>query len=69
MRFILLILLPLLGVGSNTLKSRYAKSDPVYAEKYADGAAKTDLLGKSKQAIDARHVEGLGGWFAGGEVL
>lgn len=40
--------------------------DPVYAEKYADGAEKFDLVGKAKQAIDARHVEGLGGQYLSG---
>lgn len=41
--------------------------DPVYAEKYAEGAKKTDLLGKAKQALDARHTENLNGmYFSGG---
>jgi hypothetical protein len=48
-----------LSVGCNALKSRYAMSDPVYAEKYAEGAKRDDVLGKLKQAIDARHVEGF----------
>lgn len=48
-------------------KSRYAMDDPVYAEKYQDGAPRGDLLGKLKQALDARHVHGLGGpYFSGG---
>ena len=51
---------------SSMLKSRYAMDDPVYAEKYADGAEKGDLVGKTKQALDARHTEGLGGLYAGG---
>ena len=44
--------------------------DPVYAEKYADGAERFDLLGKAKQAIDARHTEGLDGvlYSGGGQV-
>ena len=40
--------------------------DPVYAEKYADGAERTDILGKLKQASDARYVEGLSGTFFSG---
>lgn len=48
------------------LKSRYAMDDPVYAEKYAIGAEKFDLLGKVKQAIDARHAKGLGGTYLSG---
>jgi hypothetical protein len=38
--------------------------DPVYAEKYADGAEKTDVVGKVKQASDARFVEGTSGLYA-----
>lgn len=43
--------------------------DEVYAAKYADGAGKTDILGKAKQALDARHAAGLGGVYvsAGGQ--
>ena len=52
--------------GCNGFKSRYAMSDPVYAEKYAEGAERGDLLGKAKQAVDARHVKGLSGWFLAG---
>ena len=41
--------------------------DPVYSEKYAEGAEKGDLLGKAKQALDARHTENLAGfYFSGG---
>lgn len=40
--------------------------DPVYAEKYADGAEKGDLLGKAKQAFDARHTRHLGGLYGSG---
>ncbi len=47
-------------------KSRYAMDDPVYAEKYAEGAEKSEPLEKLKQASDARHVAGLGGWYASG---
>ena len=56
----------LVAIGCNGLKSRYAMSDPVYAKKYADGAERGDLLGKAKQALDARHVDGLSGWFLSG---
>lgn len=50
-----------------SLHSRYAMDDPVYFEKYADGAEKGDLLGKAKQALDARHTENLSGlYFSGG---
>ena len=31
--------------------------DPDYAKKYADGASKSDVLGKLKQASDARFVD------------
>ncbi|MEM8734669.1 MAG: hypothetical protein AAGG44_10630 [Planctomycetota bacterium] len=52
---------------ANFGKSRYAMDDPVYAAKYEDGAEKTDVAGKVKQAIDARYVEGLeGGYYGGG---
>ncbi|MCU0708052.1 MAG: hypothetical protein MUF23_07155 [Pirellula sp.] len=44
-------------------------SDPVYAEKYAEGAEPGDILGKAKQALDARHVTGLGGWSVGGGAM
>lgn len=41
--------------------------DADYAEKYAEGASKTDVLGKLKQAGDARFVEGAAGsYYAGG---
>ncbi len=59
----------LILVGCNGLKSRYAMDDPVYAQKYADGASKRDIPGKLKQAIDARHVEGLEGSFVGGGAM
>ena len=44
-------------------------SDPVYAGKYAEGAERGDILGKLKQAIDARHVDGMSGWFVSGGTL
>jgi hypothetical protein len=65
----LLLLLIVVSSGCNALKSRYAMSDPVYAKKYADGAERFDFIGKLKQAIDARHVKGLGGWYASGGAL
>lgn len=40
--------------------------DLEYAAKYHEGAEKEDVLGKVKQAVDARHVKGLGGWFVSG---
>ena len=48
------------------LKSRYAMNDPVYAEKYAEGAEPGDLAGKAKQAVDARFVDGLAGLYLSG---
>jgi len=69
MRFCFLIFV-LLSVcfhcGCTSLKSRYAMEDPVYAAKYEEGAERFDLLGKAKQALDARHTEGLGGIYTGG---
>lgn len=69
MRACLLLLVSLFVVSSSgcaTLKSRWAMNDPVYADKYASGADKSDLLGKAKQAVDARHAEGLGGIYLSG---
>jgi hypothetical protein len=66
MRALVIILVISAGSGCSLLKSRYAMDDPVYAEKYADGAEKSDVLGKAKQALDARHVEGLGGVYVSG---
>lgn len=40
--------------------------DPDYADKYCDGADKTDLPGKLKQAADARFLEGASGKFVSG---
>ena len=40
--------------------------DREYAAKYHEGADKEDVVGKVKQAVDARHVKGLGGWFVSG---
>ncbi|WP_442507048.1 hypothetical protein SH528x_005934 [Novipirellula sp. SH528] len=44
-------------------KSRWAMDDPIYSEKYEDGASKLDLPGKVKQAADARFVEGMFGLY------
>ena len=62
----LLICLLVASSGCSLLKSRYAMDDPVYAEKYAEGAKKSDVFGKAKQALDARHAEGLGGFYLSG---
>lgn len=65
-------ILPLLWLGSSLTgcatfwKSRYAMDDPTYAAKYAEGVPKRDVLGKLKQAIDARHTAGLEGMYFGG---
>ena len=40
--------------------------DPEYAAKYDEGAAKTDLPGKVKQAADARFQRGTSGMFLSG---
>lgn len=50
------------------LRSRWAMDDPKYAEKYADGAPKSDVLGKLKQAADARFVEGASGLYGSAGV-
>jgi len=56
-------------LGCAGLKSRYALDNEVYAEKYAVGAEKSDVLGKLKQASDARWVKDQQGTFLGGGVL
>ena len=66
MRAVHICLIMVASSGCSLLKSRYAMDDPVYAEKYADGANKLDVLGKAKQALDARHAEGLGGLYLSG---
>ncbi|NNE01338.1 MAG: hypothetical protein HKN47_28830 [Pirellulaceae bacterium] len=44
--------------------------DPDYAMKYEDGADKTDIAGKIKQAADARFVSGAtGAYFSGGVTV
>ncbi|MEL7335843.1 MAG: hypothetical protein AAFN70_06505, partial [Planctomycetota bacterium] len=53
--------------GCNLLHSRYAMDNVSYAEKYREGAEKSDLIGKVKQASDARWVEDeIGTYFNGG---
>ncbi len=42
--------------------------DPEYAAKYIDGAEKTDISGKIKQAADARFQSGSSGMFVSGGV-
>ncbi|TWU55325.1 hypothetical protein [Rubripirellula reticaptiva] len=57
--------LPLFPTG--LLKSRWAMSDPGYAQKYARGAKKTNFPKKIKQAADARFVNDFSGrYFSGG---
>lgn len=51
------------ALPTGILKSRWAMDDPEYAEKYADGADKSDVLGKIKQASDARFLDNATGWF------
>ena len=66
----LLALLAILHCGcalpTGILKSRWAMDDPEYAEKYCDGAEKSDVLGKLKQASDARFQEDATGLFVSG---
>ncbi len=51
------------ALPTGILKSRWAMDDPEYAEKYCDGADKSDILGKLKQAADARFQEDASGTF------
>ncbi|QDT07123.1 hypothetical protein K227x_55480 [Rubripirellula lacrimiformis] len=53
-------------VPTGFLRSRWAMTDPAYAEKYANGARKTNLLKKIKQAADARFVRDFAGWYLSG---
>lgn len=58
---VLLAALPLLSVATGCNGSRWARSDPKYARKYdhhTDDAVRT-----VKEAIDARHLEGRGGFY------
>ncbi len=50
-------------------RSRWAMDAPEYAEKYCDGAEKTDVAGKLKQAVDARFQKGAGGYFVSGGLM
>ncbi|WP_253159261.1 hypothetical protein [Stieleria tagensis] len=54
------------ALPTGILRSRWAMEDPEYAEKYADGADKSDLLGKAKQAADARFQKDANGLFVSG---
>lgn len=69
MRLLLIGLILVAGNDCSLLRSRYAMNDEVYAAKYADGAERYDFLGKAKQALDARHVDGLGGVYLSGGQL
>lgn len=66
MRAFLICMTVLTLSGCSLFKSRYAMDDEVYAAKYAQGADRFDLLGKAKQALDARHVDGMGGLYLSG---
>ncbi|WP_286178042.1 hypothetical protein [Stieleria mannarensis] len=54
------------ALPTGILRSRWAMDDPEYAEKYCDGAEKSDPLGKLKQAVDARFLEDADGIFVSG---
>lgn len=69
LRLLLLLTLSASSVGCASLKSRYAMDNEVYAEKYAEGVPKSDVVGKLKQANDARWVEGHTGGYLGGGVM
>ena len=61
-----LVAAPLLSgcaLPTGILRSRWAMEDFEYSEKYADGAEQGDLVGKLKQAADARFQEGASGMF------
>lgn len=72
-QFSLLIALLMISGGcalpTGMTKSRWAMDDPEYAEKYCDGAEKSDVLGKLKQASDARFQAGAGGVFVSGGMM
>ena len=59
----ILYLLTGCALPTGILRSRWAMDDPEYAEKYCDGAEKGDLLGKVKQAADARFQDDAFGVF------
>jgi hypothetical protein len=46
--------------------SRWALKDPDYAAKYDEAPDPLDVGAQAKQAVDARFVEGKGGWYLGG---
>lgn len=46
--------------------SRWALKDPDYAAKYDEPPELLDVEAQAKQAIDARFVEGKGGWYVAG---
>ncbi|TWT93919.1 hypothetical protein [Stieleria varia] len=56
------------ALPTGILRSRWAMDDPEYAEKYAKGAKKSDVLGKLKQAADARFMADASGMFVSGGV-
>lgn len=56
------------SLPTGILRSRWAMEDPEYAAKYIDGAEKTDIPGKIKQAADARFQSGSSGMFLSGGV-
>nr|WP_236649284.1 hypothetical protein [Rhodopirellula sp. SM50] len=56
------------ALPTGILRSRWAMDDPEYAEKYCDGAEKSDVLGKLKQAADARFQEDATGLFVSSGV-
>jgi len=58
----LLILTALVIASVGCQGSRWARSDPKYADKYDRHTG--NLLKMTKQAIDARHVEGRGGVYS-----
>ncbi len=67
---IAIVLIAVCGCSLPTgiLRSRWAMEDPEYAAKYIDGAEKTDIPGKIKQAADARFQSGSSGMFISGGV-
>ena len=61
---LLLVVLTIAAAGCHG--SRWARSDPKYAQKYDRHTG--NLLKMTKQAIDARHVEGRGGVYTSAVV-
>ncbi len=62
----LLLLLATVGCQEKLLSSKWAMDDPDYATKYSEpyGSNKNERM--LKQMVDARHVEGKGGWYGTG---